>query len=281
VNPSLHREREFEVTTASPKKNVAVVGGGLSGMEAARIAALRGHGVTLYESQDKLGGQCRIASSQPGKEIYADLLKHLENGLSQAGVHVRLNVTVTPSLINELAPDVVILAMGAAPYPLPVPGIHGPNVVQAVDVIQGKAPAGEHVVVIGGRLIGMEVALFLSEQGKRVSIITANRLGENGKKLEENIYRTLRDRLIARGVQFFPNSPVLEITQEGVFAEDNGNLLFLRADTVVLAVGSRSRKLEILDFLPRKPEIYLIGDCKNPRDGLEAIHEGAEIGRLI
>ena len=250
-------------------------------MEAARVAALRGHNVTLYESQDKLGGQWRIASSQPGKEIYADLLNHLENGLFQAGVYVRLNVTVAPSRINELAPDVVILAMGAAPYPLSVPGIHGRNVVQAVDVIQGKASAGEQVVVIGGRLIGMEVALFLSEKGKRVSILTANRLGENGKKLEENIYRTLRDRLIARGVQIFPNCPVLEVTQEGVFVDDNGNLLFLRAQTVVLAVGSRSRKMEIPHFEPGKPEVYLIGDCRDPRDGLEAIHEGAEIGRLI
>ena len=281
VNPSLHREQEFEISPASPRKRVMVVGGGLSGMEAARITGLRGHHVTLYESQDKLGGQWRIASSQPGKEIYADLLKHLENGLSRAGVSVKLNVTVTPPLVKELAPDVLILAMGAVPHTLPVPGIQRPNVVQAVDVIQGKAPVGEQVVLIGGRLIGMEVALFLSEQGKRVSIITANRLGENGKKLEENIYRTLRDRLIARGVQVFPNCPVLEVTQEGVFADDNGNLLFVRAETVVLAVGARSRRMEILHFAPNKPEVHLIGDCKEPRDGLEAIHEGAEIGRLI
>jgi len=250
-------------------------------MEAARIAALRGHSVTLYESQDKLGGQWRIASSQPGKEVYADLLKHLENGLSQASVHVRLNVTVTSSLVKELAPDVVILALGSTPYTLSVPGIHRPNVVQAVDVIKGKASVGERVVVIGGRLIGMEVALFLSEQGKHVSIITANRLGENGKKLEENIYRTLRDRLIANGVQVFPNCPALEVTHQGIFADDSGNLLFLRAETIVLAVGSRSRKMEIPHFPPGKPEVYLIGYCKEPRDGLEAIHEGAEIGRRI
>ena len=127
----------------------------------------------------------------------------------------------------------------------------------------------------------MEVSLHLSEHGKRISILTANRLGENGKKLEENIYRTMRDRLIARGVQVFANCPVVEVSPEGVFADDNGNLLFLRADTVVVAVGSRSRQMTIKSSSLKQPEIYLIGDGKEPRDGLEAIHEGAEVGRIV
>jgi 2-enoate reductase len=153
--------------------------------------------------------------------------------------------------------------------------------VQAVDVIQGLASAGDQIAVIGGRLIGMEVSLHFAEQGKRVSIITANRLGENGKRLEENIYRTIRDRLIARGVQIFANCPVLEVTPEGVFADDSGNLLFIPADTVVLAVGSRSRQMTIKASILTQPEIYLIGDGKEPRDGLEALHEGAEVGRIV
>jgi 2,4-dienoyl-CoA reductase-like NADH-dependent reductase (Old Yellow Enzyme family) len=281
VNPSLHREKTFGIEVALVKKRVLVVGGGLSGMEAARVAAMRGHSVTLYESKDTLGGQWRLASSQPGKEIYNDVLKHLEKGLYDAGVSVRLNTNVTAPLISQLAPDVVILAMGAAPHTPVIPGINGSNVVQAVDVIRGKVPVGERVVVIGGRLIGMETALFLSEQGKHVSIVTANKLGENGKKLEENIYRTLRDRLIAKGVQIFPNCPVLEVTEKGVFADDNGNLLFLTGDTVILAVGAVSRRMEVPQYGPGKPEVYLIGDCKEPRDGLEALHEGAEIGRLV
>lgn len=281
VNPSLHRERAFEILPAPTKKKMVVVGGGLAGMEAARVAGLRGHRVTLYEGRDQLGGQWRIAGSQSGKDLYGDVIRHLEQGLIRAGVSVNLNVTVTPSLIHELSPDIVILAIGSAPAQLPVPGMNLSNVVQAVDVIQGLAPVGEQIAVIGGRLIGMEVSLHLSEQGKRVSIITANRLGENGKKLEENIYRTMRDRLIDRGVQIFANCPVLEVTSEGVFADDNGNLLFLRADTVVLAAGSRSRQMPIKPSDRNLPEIYLVGDCKQPRDGLEALHEGAEIGRIV
>jgi 2,4-dienoyl-CoA reductase-like NADH-dependent reductase (Old Yellow Enzyme family)/thioredoxin reductase len=281
VNPSLHRERAFEIIPASTKKKIAVVGGGLSGMEAARVAGLRGHRVTLYESRDQLGGQWRIASLQTGKALYGDVIRWLEQGLTRAEVSVKLNATVTPSLIQELSPDIVILAIGSAPAQLPVPGMNLSNVVQAVDVIQGLASAGDQIAVIGGRLIGMEVSLHLAEQGKRVSIITANRLGENGKRLEENIYRTIRDRLIARGVQIFANCPVLEVTPEGVFADDSGNLLFVRADTVVVAVGSRSRQMTIKPSILTQPEIYLIGDGKEPRDGLEALHEGAEVGRIV
>jgi len=127
----------------------------------------------------------------------------------------------------------------------------------------------------------MEVALDLARQGKKVSLITDKRLGENGEPLEENIYRTLRNRLIENGVQFFTGCPLLEVNEGGVFLDDNGNLLSIQADTVVLAVGF-SPVIDLFAELKLiAPEIHVIGDCKTPRDALEAMHEGAELGRIL
>jgi 2,4-dienoyl-CoA reductase-like NADH-dependent reductase (Old Yellow Enzyme family)/thioredoxin reductase len=281
INPSLLREREFKLKPAPVRKRVMVVGGGLAGMEAARTARLRGHEVALYEKAEALGGQWTIAAAQPGKEIYRNLLCRLEQGISETGVKLHLNQEVSPDLARELAPDVLVLATGAFPQTLAVPGIKGSNVFQAVDVVQGKAQLGEKIVVIGGRLVGMEIALYLAEQGKSVSLVTAGRLGENGKKLEENLYRTLRNRLVERGIHLYPCCPLLEVREDGIFVDDGGNLMFLEAETIILATGSLPRNEMVDELKSIVPEFYLIGDCKEPRDGLEAIHEGAEVGRII
>ncbi|RJX32570.1 MAG: hypothetical protein C4525_10360 [Desulfarculus sp.] len=250
-------------------------------MEVARVAAERGHQVTLFEKSSELGGQFLIACQQPDKSKYLSLLKRQVQGIREAGVNVITNISVTPGILLESRPDIVVLATGASPKKLPVPGIDRPTVVQGIDVIQGKAQVGEKVAVIGGRLIGMEVALDLARQGKKVSLITDKRLGENGEPLEENIYRTLRNRLIENGVQFFTGCPLLEVNEGGVFLDDNGNLLSIQADTVVLAVGF-SPVIDLFAELKLiAPEIHVIGDCKTPRDALEAMHEGAELGRIL
>lgn len=281
VNPAVLREQEFELRPAPSAKNVSVVGGGLAGMEVARVAALRGHKVTLYEKNNQLGGQFLIACQQPDKGNYLSLLKRQIQGVREAGVTIITNTIASVSILKESAPEVVVLATGAVPRKIPVPGIDRPNVVQGIDVIQGKATIGDKIAVIGGRLIGMEVALDLSKQGKKVFLITDKRLGENGEPLEENIYRTLRNRLIDQGVQFFTGCPLLEINAGGVFIDDNGNLLFLSVDTVVLAVGS-APVTDLFDELKSSGlEVYAIGDCKEPRDALEAMHEGTELGRKI
>ncbi|MFH2124878.1 MAG: FAD-dependent oxidoreductase [Pseudomonadota bacterium] len=281
VNPAVHRERTFAMTPAAKPRRVAVVGGGLAGMEVARVAALRGHQVTLYEKQEQLGGQWLVACMQDGKDNYLSLLHRLRRQVAQAGVEILTNTEATPTLLAAAKPEVVVLASGAAPSKIPVPGIDGPNVVQGVDFIQNKVTVGDRVVVVGGRLIGMEVALDLAVSGRKVSVATVKRLGENGSPLEENIYRALRNRLIAQGVQIYSHSPLLEINRDGAFLDDGGNLLFLEADTVVLAVGSRpvdslSPALEAMQV-----EVHNIGDADKPNDALEAMHQAAELGRAL
>jgi 2-enoate reductase len=140
-------------------------------------------------------------------------------------VKVNLDKEVTKQFVEEQKPDAVVMATGATPMTLNVPGADRRNVVQAVDVFTGKVKMGERVVVIGGRLRGMEVAALLAEQGKKVSLVTKNRLGENGVPLERNLFVTLRDRLIERRVMIIFLSPVFEIRDNGVYVVFVGTMV--------------------------------------------------------
>jgi len=281
VNPGVLREREFILKPTPSPKRIMVLGGGLSGMEAARVLAERGHRVSLYERDDKLGGQFNIAALQPHKEAYRSLVEYQIRGLKRAGVRTTLNTEVTVEMVDTVEPDVVVVATGAQPKGLQVPGATGKNVVQANDVIIGRAEVGERVVVSGGRLTGMEVALQLAEQGKRVALSTLHLLGENGVPLERNLYRELRNRLFDSGVQIFENAPVVEIREDGVFINFHKDLVFLRADTVVLAVGATPDDRLSAALKRAGYAVYTIGDCVEARDAMQAIREGAELGREI
>ncbi|MFC1974512.1 FAD-dependent oxidoreductase [Chloroflexota bacterium] len=281
VNPSLLREKEFEIVRTTSPKKVVVIGGGVGGMEAARVLAERGHQVTLYEQGDKLGGQWLIASQQESKTLYGSFTDYLMKGLARANVKVELGKEVTSEFIRKINPDAVVVATGATPGSLDVPGVESKNVVQAVDVITGKARVGDTVVVIGGRLVGMEVADSLAKLGKKVTLVTKNRLGENGEPLERNIYVPLRDSLIAHGVVIYAHTPVFEIRDNGVYVIDGKELMFMRADSIVLAVGSQPKNKLVEELKSIVPEVHAIGDCVKPRDARQAVSEAAVVARLI
>ncbi len=281
VNPELLREKEFEIKPAVRPKKVMVIGGGLAGMEAARVLKERGHNVCLYEKSDKLGGLWNIAALDPSKAHFAAVTDYLSRGLRKVGVPIFIKMEVTSQLVHKEKPDAVVLATGATPRSLNVPGIDGRNVVQAVDVLIGEAKVGQRVVVVGGRLVGMETALMLAEQGKKVSIVTLLGLGEDGVPLERNIFVVLRERLVEHGVVIYANSPVLEISEKGIYFAWEKELEFVPADTIVLAVGLKPENNLAEELKRIVPEFYAIGDCVEPRNALEAINEGAEIARKI
>jgi NADPH-dependent 2,4-dienoyl-CoA reductase/sulfur reductase-like enzyme len=281
VNPALLRGKEFAIKLAASPKKVMVVGGGVAGMEAARVMAERGHQVSIYEKDGKLGGQFAVAAQQPYKQSYFSFLDYQIKGIKKAGVQIFFNTEITVEQVNQAKPDVVVVATGAYPITPDITGVDGENVLQANDFITGKAKVGDELLVVGGRLLGMEVALQLSEQGKKVALATRHLLGGNVALLERNTYRVLRKGLFSNGVQIFENAPVVEIMKDGAYILFHNEHVFLNSDTVILAVGAEPNDLLSRELSRAGYRVYAIGDCVKARDALLATKEGAEVGREI
>jgi 2,4-dienoyl-CoA reductase-like NADH-dependent reductase (Old Yellow Enzyme family)/NADPH-dependent 2,4-dienoyl-CoA reductase/sulfur reductase-like enzyme len=280
VNPAVLREREFDIKLAPRAKKVMVIGGGLAGMEAASTLAKRGHQVSLYEREDYLGGQWAVAAWPEQKTDYKTLIPYMEQAMKTAGVSVHLNTIVDRGLVEKEKPDVVIMATGAVPrdFDVEIPEDKKPNILQANDVITGKAKVGNRVVVVGGRHIGMEVAISIAQEGKHVSLVEALELGHG---LHRNFRAVLRNRLVESGVYIYPCSPAVRITSSGMDVANSGSLLHLEADTVVLAIGTRPERGLVDELKSTGVETHAIGDCAEVRDAMEAINDGAEIGRSV
>jgi len=308
MNPAMGREKEFEIRPAERKKKVMVIGGGPGGMEAALIAAQRGHQVSLYEKSDRLGGQLNICSVPPSKEDFADAVRYFSTQLAKQGVDIKLNTEVTPELVEKERPDAVVVATGARPIIPDIPGVDRENVYTAFDVLEGRADVGRRVVVIGGGGIGCETALYLAKLGamdpetavflmswKALDPETALRLTMRGREVTvlEMLPAIARDIGMARrgflrrvlgmyGVNIITEARVTAITDEGVrFVDKEGKTQTVPADTVVLAVGTQPVNEIYQRLQGRVPELHLIGDAKQPRKAMDAVHEAAALAKEI
>jgi 2,4-dienoyl-CoA reductase (NADPH2) len=307
VNASFGREREYAVHPARVKKKVLVIGGGPSGMEAARVAALRGHEVVLYEKQHHLGGSLPVAALVKGpREDLAGLIAYLDRQVHKAGVRVHLGKPATSSTLIQERPDAIIVAAGGTHDIPAIPGIDGRTVLSgeklhklAKAALRFAAPKtlrtlqalpvarelliGHRVVVMGGRLHGCQTAEYLVGLGKQVTIVdtgTAEQLGEG--LLDAFLKPYLMYWLEDNGVEFVTDVTYQQITAEGLEVKTaDGRPRLLRADTVVTA-------LPLLPNLPatrmaagRAPEVHTIGDAADPRLIVDAIHAGAAIARKL
>jgi 2,4-dienoyl-CoA reductase (NADPH2) len=300
INANLGREREFALKPAAKVKQVLVVGGGPSGMEAARVAALRGHKVTLCEKSSKLGGLLPLASLL--KEIETDellaLIKYLDRQMTKAGVNVRLNTEVTPALIAQLKPDVVILAAGGIDSTMDVPGVNGKNVVTGAK-LHGQLkfysrffgpktlarltkvwmPIGKSVVVIGGTIHGCELAEFLIKRGRKVTIVHSGT--EIGKGMTgDDQFQFLR-WIAEKDAVIYTGATIGKITEKGVTIKIGGKEQTLSADTIAFALPLQSNPALQQQLAGKFTEIYAIGDCNEPHLIADAIAGGSRIGHSI
>ncbi len=277
LNGLEHRwQSEENIPKAKNKKKILIIGGGPAGLECARIAAIRGHDVTLVEKESVLGGTVKIAAVPPFKKRLAKLIKWYEVQLKKLGVKVMTNTVATPELIKKVNPDCVVIATGSEPLIPNIPGIE--NAVTADDILLGKVSMGENVVIIGGGLVGCETALYLAKQGKKVTIVEA--LPEVAADVEPTAKLTLLKRggLFEKyGINIITKRPVVEIRKgEVVTVDEIGRRISMSADTIIIAVGRKPVIPEELVSEAKKlgKEVYIIGDAKEPRKIIDAIHEG-------
>jgi 2,4-dienoyl-CoA reductase (NADPH2) len=301
INAAVGRDREFEIKPADKKKKVLIVGGGPAGLEAARVAALRGHEVVLYEKEPKLGGLMPLAALIKDFELenILNMTRYFKIQLTKLGVTMRLGKEVTPSVIEEIKPDVLILAIGGVPATPAIPGINrgkainnaklhrmlksylrifGPKTLEWLTKLW--MPIGKRVVVIGGALQGCELAEFLVKRGRKVTIVdTAEQLGEG--MISDDPDRLFK-WLNRKGAAMMAAVKYEEITDEGlVITTKDGERKTLKADTIITALPLRPGADDLKNLKVKVAEIYQVGDCREPAFMPEAFADGSRIARVI
>jgi len=280
VNYEVGREGEARIIPAGKPKKVWVIGGGPGGMEAARVAALKGHRVTLYEKQEKLGGAFLVASLPPRKGEYTKAIQYLEWELKRLDVAFHLNREVREDLILSSKAEAFIFATGASPSVPDVPGIDQPNVVQATAILSEETHAGESSLVVGGGSVGAETAEFLAAKGRKVTLIEM--LGGVALDAPDTVRVVLLENLKKMRVDIKTSTTLKAIEGRKVLVKTNNREAPIDGiDTVVLAVGSKPNSGLFEKVKAKKAEMFLIGDSSQPRTALEAIHEGSKIARQL
>jgi 2,4-dienoyl-CoA reductase-like NADH-dependent reductase (Old Yellow Enzyme family)/thioredoxin reductase len=277
VNPTLGKEKAYEIKPARKAKKVVVVGGGPAGMQAAIVAAKRGHKVTVFEKDAKLGGQLNIAALPPFKGDIFPWIDYLVRQVEKIGLKVELNTDATTEIVARRNPDAVVIAAGGIPVMPDIPGIDKSNVVTAQEVLSGKAHVGQNVVIIGGGMVGCETGHYLVEQGKTVTIV------EILKRMANDMFfmarRRLMDGLRGKKVTLLTSATCEEIKEGSVLVTTTeGEGRTIPADTVIIAAGYTADDRLYRALKGRVPEIYCTGNSAKPRRILEANREGYQTG---
>ncbi len=278
INPVIGREIDYGyIRPAGQKKKVIVVGGGPAGMETAIVASSRGHQVTLYEKENELGGNLRYAVAPPFK---TDMKRYLDWLIKKTGrsVEVKFSTEATTKTIKNEKPDVLIIAIGSVPYIPDIPGINNSNVVMASAVDTGKVNTGKNVIVAGAGLVGCETALYLTQQGKKVTLIDVLKESEIAADINPTPRFWLLELLHQGGVVFRMEVQLEEIKDKAVVVTDkNRERSEIFTDTVILALGYKAKRDTANAFQKMAREVYTIGDCLSPRNLMAAIHEGFNV----
>lgn len=312
VNARAGHEATDEAAPSTSKKRVIVIGGGPAGLTAALTAAQRGHRVLLYEASPVLGGQINLASRIPGKGPLVDIVRNLEAALQQEKATGTADIFVGEKIgvdhILEQNPDVVIVATGAKPIEIELPGTEQLPVVQAWDVLSHEVQTGDRVVVLGGGATGAETALFLARQGaldaetasfllvhqaeseesirelsihgtKKVTLIELQR--KIGKDIGPSTRWNVKGWLYRAGVEVLTETEALRYTKEGVIVRHENVERLVPANTIVLAAGSRPEASLVEALKGKVSEVHVIGDARKVRHALDATTEGYNVAMTL
>lgn len=299
VNPACGREQSYTLTPAVTKKKIMVIGGGLGGMEAARVCAIRGHEVDLFEKKDKLGGVFIAAAAPEFKEDDKKLIEWYKLQMNNLDVHVHLNTEVTKEMVNGY--DEVFVATGATERKVDIPGFDAPNVTYAVDTLLNTTVEGDNVVIVGGGLTGCEIAYDLARNGKKVTIVEMAGTIINVFGLSAANYNMLMELLDYYNVNVIKNA-VVEKFENGIATvveteknePNNANRakrMFclgmqgmkvtheIPADHIVVSIGYNANQKLYEEI--KGEHTYLIGDAEKPTNIMDAIWDAYEIAMKL
>jgi NADPH-dependent 2,4-dienoyl-CoA reductase/sulfur reductase-like enzyme len=273
LNPEIGHlgDMRFMDAKAVRSKKVLVAGGGVGGMQAALNCAQYGHSVILFEEKSELGGALNCERNVPFKKKLDMYIETQKRRLIRAGVEVRLNTALTPEIAESLKPDVIIAATGAVPLKPDIPGIEGANVLEAQEAYRNPEKAGSAVVIIGAGLAGLELGVYLSMLGRKVSVVEmSDKVNDGGNFLHmQGLWVELR----SRGIEVFLNTKAQEVRQDGLLCMSAGSEgsagseskeSFFAADTIIYAAGQTPRRADALALNYCAPEFYMLGDCVMP-----------------
>lgn len=274
-------ERFTDVVPAGDKKKVAVVGAGPGGMQAAIIATLRGHDVTLFEKDARLGGQLYYVSIPDFKQDYRDYTQYIIRATESCGAKIKTGVEVTVDIIKNGGFDVVIVATGASTFKPGIAGAKDEAIFDPLEVLDGKIPEGREILVCGAGLVGCEVAMFLSERCKTVTMI--DMLPMVAPDMPIYTKWVLDSKLAELGIKIKLNHKIIEMSGKHVKCKTDNQEVDYQADAVISALGLKSKR-RLLDELRKECkdiEIIPVGDINEPRKIIQAVHEGFHAGRRI
>ncbi|MCZ7657128.1 MAG: NAD(P)/FAD-dependent oxidoreductase [Xanthobacteraceae bacterium] len=275
VNPMVSRELELKplINSVPSRKRVAVVGGGAAGMSAAVTAAKRGHEVHLYETEGVLGGQLNLAHTPPHREEIENALRYFSAEVKRLKVDVRLNSSLGLEEARALKPDAIIVATGAASQMPALPGIDQPSVMVGWQVLAGREVPGDHCVVIGGGLVGVEVADYLAERNKQVVVVARSELLKKAVHADRVYFL---DRIRNLDIEVFTHTDILEIGPDWVTIAPRNRMKrrLTGVDHVIFCTGYKPRREESAALETLGTPVYYVGDVLGSRKFFEAIEEG-------
>jgi 2,4-dienoyl-CoA reductase-like NADH-dependent reductase (Old Yellow Enzyme family)/thioredoxin reductase len=280
VNPMAGREIESRIKPAKKKKKVLVVGAGPSGVQAALTATERGHRVHIVEKEYHIGGQLFIASRPPGKGAIETFRAYLEDQVRKSVIQMEVGKEISASWLDEIKPDIAILAMGSEPIIPEIEGSSKKRILTARDILMAHEIKEKRILVLGGGQIGCEVAEYLAGRSKKVTIIEI--LDDIAQDMERINRLPLIMSLEDQGVRIMTKTKLELITEHGAWVNYLGKKELLQVDGVVIAVGAKPHQDDVEMLIEDKvPEVYRIGDKVKAGAILEAVRDGFDVGNTI